>query len=124
MEELAIQTIALLAPYLAMGAEEISKTVAKDVWGKVKDIFKSKNKEELLEKFTASPNEQKLQGQVEYVLQEELENNPKVVEELNNMVRELKASTKYKSEINQKGNDNIAIGGQINNSSISINKDK
>lgn len=122
MEALAIQTIALLTPYLAKGAEEITKSVAKDVWEKVKNIFKSKDKEKLLEKLEINPTDLKLQAQAEYVIQEELENDKELVDILTKLVMDLESSTEYKSEINQTGNDNIAVGGQINNSTISINK--
>jgi len=122
METLAIQTIALLTPYLVKGAEEITKSVAKDVWEKVKNIFKSKDKENLLEKLEINPTDLKLQAQAEYVIQEELENNTELVDILTKLVMDLESSTEYKSEINQTGNDNIAVGGQINNSTISINK--
>lgn len=122
IEILATQALALLTPYLAKGAEEISKSVAKDLWGKTKSIFKSKKKEELLEKFSSSPEDAKMQGQVEYILQEELAAKSELLAEFRNLVDNLKATTEFKSEITQTGDNNIAVGGQINNSSININK--
>jgi|GEM_PF-3921942 len=124
METLAIQTIALLTPYLAKGAEEITKSVAKDVWEKVKNIFKYKGKEKLLEKLEVNPNDPKLQAQAEYIILEELENNSELANNLAELVTELKTLNEYKSEIHQTGNGNIAVSGQINNSTISINKDQ
>lgn len=124
METLAIQAIALLTPYLAKGAEEITKSVAKDLWSSCKNIFKSKDKEVLLEKLEAAPDDLKLQGQVEYVLTQELENNSELAQTISKIVENIKNSPEYKSKIHQTGNENIAVGGQISNSTININRTK
>jgi predicted PilT family ATPase len=122
MEILAVQAIALLTPYLVKGAEEITTSVAKDLWEKVKSIFKSKEKEMLLDKYVSSPKDIKVQGQIEYVIQEELENNSTLAEKFGQLIKELETASEFNSTIKQTGNENIAVGGQINNSTIKINK--
>jgi hypothetical protein len=122
IEIIATQALALLSPYLAKGAEEISTSVAKDLWVKVKSIFKSKQKEGLIEKLVSSPADLKTQGQIEYVLHEELSANDILFEEFKKLVEELQEKSSNNSDIKQIGDNNFAVGGQISNSTITVHK--
>lgn len=120
-EIIATQAVALLTPYLAKGAEEISKTAAKDLWEKIKTALSKRNKEGLANKLSTSPDNKKTQGQIELILEEEIEKSPELCKELEGLIEGLKQQT-FSSNIEQSGDDNIAVGGQINNSSINIKK--
>ena len=93
METLAIETIALLTPYLAKGPGEITKSVAKDVWEKVKSVFISKEKVIVLEKLEMYPNDVKFHEHARYILQRELEKNSEFATNLAKLVTDLKALT-------------------------------
>lgn len=121
-ELVAIQAVNLLTPYLIKGGEELSKLFVKDLWDRTKLIFSSAEKSEVLSRFESAPDDLKRQGQVEYVLEEELSRDDSLLKEFESVLANAKQGAEYNSTINQSGSNNIAVGGQINNSKISINK--
>lgn len=87
MEELAFETIRTLTPFLVKGIEEITKSESKALWEKVKSIFNKANKEKILQAYSSKPTSEKIQGKVEYLLQEEFEKNPRLAEEIEELLQ-------------------------------------
>ncbi|MGI4874149.1 MAG: hypothetical protein ACRYFX_23560 [Janthinobacterium lividum] len=121
-EILAPQALTFIVPYLVKGGEELSKSITKDLWEKTKSVFQANGKGEALAKFEAMPNDAKKQGQIEYILQEELASNKSLADEFKTLIESARKERTYDSSVNQSGDNNIAVSGQISGSSISIGK--
>lgn len=119
---IASEALSTLQPFLELGGKEIIKSVAKDLWSKVKGEFTSKEEIEVLTKLESEPTDLKNQGKFEFLLESKLKENEELLDELNKLLNQIKKSEDYSSVISQKGNDNISISGKILGSNISINK--
>lgn len=88
----AIAKAALTAvlPYLALGGQEFSKSVGKDLWELIKKPFKLDKDKKIIEELKQNPDDQKIQGKLELKLSELLEEEPEVAEDLNKYLKGVK----------------------------------
>lgn len=119
---IASETLTTLQPFLELGGKEIIKSVAKDLWSKVRGVFINKEEIEVFTKFESDPSDLKNQDKFELLLESKLKENEDLLNDLKKLLNEIKKSEDYSSIITQKGNDNISISGKISGSNISINK--
>ena len=68
--------------------------VVKERWGWLQGVFRKENKQQELDKFIESPEDPKVQGRLELVLEEYLKNNPQEIAELKKLLPELKEEVK------------------------------
>ncbi len=120
--EVAKEAINTIAPYLAIGGQEIIKGVASDLWTKIKSVFQKKGEKKLIEEFKNKPTDANIKGQIEYILESELKENNELVANLTELIRSVQASEEYKNIVTQIGDNNISVAGKISNSTININK--
>ncbi len=120
--ELVKETLEVITPYLVTGGKEILNEAAKDLWVKIKSIFKSRGDENITDQIEITPDDAGLRGKMEYILESELKNNQELVTMFSQLLDKVTSSSEHKSLVIQSGNDNISIGGQIKNSSIKIKK--
>jgi hypothetical protein len=121
-EIIAAQVIAILSPYLEKGAEKITESIAGDLWLKIKGIFKKKEKENLTTDLVENPTNPTIRTQAETVLHQAFAADPLLLAEIGSLLEKLKKANEINANINQTGNDNIAISGQISGTSINIQK--
>lgn len=120
--ELVKDTLQIITPYLAMGSTEIVNEAAKDLWGAIKSIFKSRGDDSITTQIELNPNDAGLRGKMEYILESELKNNQELVAMFSDLLSKITSSQEHKNHVTQIGNENISITGQIENSSIKIKR--
>ena len=120
--ELAKEVLNTLSPFLVAGGQEIIKGAAKDLWSQIKLLFIKRGDEGILDEIESNPLDEKLKGKIEYILESELKDNEGLPSIFYELLEKLKASSDFKNQIIQSGDNNISVAGQITNSSINIHK--
>ena len=118
---LTTQAITLLQSFLIKGAEEIPKSMAKDLWQKFKGLFKSQQEKKLLKEFQENPDDKVIIDEVKTVIESELKSNEKVYNDFLESMRQLQKKVTQKSNIQLSGNNNIVVNN-VYNSKINFNK--
>jgi hypothetical protein len=119
---LATDTITTLQPFLELGGKEMLKSVAKDLWIKVKSLFTNNEEEKIINNLENNPLDLKNQGKIEMLLETKLKDDQELLMTITKLLEDVKKTEDYSSIITQKGNDNISISGKITNSNVNINK--
>lgn len=120
--ELAKEGVKTITPFLAIGGKEIIKSAASDLWKFIKGIAKSKEEENLIEEFEASPNDPSLNLKLIELLESKIRHDENLTSTLTEIIRTTQATEEFKSYVTQIGDNNIALTGKIQNSTININK--
>jgi hypothetical protein len=96
--EMATAAVALLAPYVAKGAEELAKKVGGEVgsrvvglWDTVKAKLKGPAAEEAVKDLEAKPDDQRRQAALELQLEKALEADPAFREQVAALLRDIEA---------------------------------
>lgn len=121
-KEIVKETLQVMTPYLATSGKEILNEAAKDLWIKIKSIFKTRGDETILDQIGINPADAVLRGKMAYILESELKNNQELVAMFSQLIDKVNSSPDHKNFVIQNGNNNISIGEQITNSSIKIKK--
>lgn len=98
LAQLATGAITALVPYLVKGAESIAGEAGKNLYNWIKSKFTAKGEEGELKSLTEAPDDQKVQGRLEVMLQNMLEENEDWAAELKELVG------KAEGELVQQGN--------------------
>jgi len=109
---LATEAIAALVSLFKKGVDNISGEASKDLYHWVREKFINKNKHEDLKQLEKAPDNQKLQGKVEAILDDiilEINKNRSQVEELSKLIES------SKKEITINNSNNNIIEGSFNN---------
>lgn len=120
--EITALTVATLAPYLTKAGEEVSKGIGKDLWEKIKKPFIKDSQKKALKTLEEKPNDAKVQGKFEGLLEMELEDNPEFLEEIKTLLGQI--PSEKQSQIIQTNTINIGKGSNnqiyqgINNSNL------
>ena len=120
--ELAKEGVKTVVPFLAIGGKEIIKSVASDLWKLIKSIAQGKDEEKLIEEFESSPNDSELALRVIELLESKIRHDEELIANLTQTIKTTQETEEYKSYISQVGDNNIAVTGKIQNSTININK--
>ncbi|MBF9253219.1 hypothetical protein I2I11_07945 [Pontibacter sp. 172403-2] len=108
---LASGTVATLVPYLIQGGKGFAGEAGKNLFIWLKDKFASQNKQKDLEDLQAKPNDTRLQGRLEVVLENILAENRKLVPELAKLVKDAKGEV---HSVNNSKNVNTGTIKDIN----------
>lgn len=119
--ELVKEAITIVAPYLSTGVKGIVNEASKELWTKIKTVFKSRGDENIAVQFEASPLDQNLIGKMEYILEHEIKTNYELATILSELVNNIHSSEDHKNQIIQNGNQNISVT-DIRNSTVKILK--
>lgn len=79
---------------LQKAGESVIGEVVKERWRWLQGVFRKENKQQELDKFIESPEDPKVQGRLELVLEEYLKNHPQEIAELKKLLPELKEDVK------------------------------
>lgn len=116
--EVATATVAVLSPYLAEGGKELAKTATKELWNWIKGVFKGRKEEKQIAEFEQMPNDPKVQGKIELLLENLLEENNHLIAELQRLIANAKGEIisnttgNIKVEHNEfKNKGDVIIGG-------------
>lgn len=85
---IAIETVALLSPFLTEGGKELAKSATKDLWNFLKDKFKGKKEEQQLQEFEQNPTDAKRINRLEMALEIAMESDEVLKSELEKLIRE------------------------------------
>lgn len=119
---LATETLTTLQPFLELGGKEILKTAAKDAWEKIKKVFSKSDEVIVVEEFEENPKQNDKISRLEELLKMKFSQDENFYKFIYSEILNIKKSDDYKVIINQTGNDNISISGNITGSNININK--
>lgn len=120
--ELAKEGVKTITPFLAIGGKEILKSAASDLWKFIKGIAKSKEEVNLIEEFEATPNDPSLNLKLIELLESKIKYDENLTSELAEIIKTTQATVEFKNYVTQIGDNNIALTGKIQNSTININK--
>lgn len=120
--ELAKEGIKTITPFLAIGGKEIIKSAASDLWKFIKGIAQSKEEEKLIGEFESSPNDSELALKVIELLESKIRHDEELIATLTQTIKTTQETEEFKSYISQVGDNNIAVTGKIQNSTINISK--
>jgi hypothetical protein len=87
---LSAGAISVLAPYLKKGVESIASESGKGLWKWISEKFKKGDREKDLEALKQKPDDARLQGKAESILESILRDNPTLVQELVKLMEPLK----------------------------------
>ena len=118
---LASSAVAILAPYLKIGAESIAGEAGKDLWNLIKKPFTSDKDKTKLENFKNNPDNKNLQGWLNAELEDELKQNPEFLEELKKLLPKAEMEIKKINIQIINGNSSIITQGG-NKNSFNFNK--
>lgn len=120
--ELAKEGVKTITPFLAIGGKEILKSAASDLWKFIKGIAKSKEEVNLIEEFKATPSDPSLNLKLIELLESKIKYDENLTSELAEIIKTTQATVEFKNYVTQIGDNNIALTGKIQNSTININK--
>ena len=85
--------VATLVPYLKKGGEELLKGAGKELWDWTKSLFKDKKEEAQLEQFEQKPDDPKLQGKIELLLENLVAENDTLKTQLQQLIEKVQKET-------------------------------
>lgn len=118
---LAVDAFRYSLPFLIAAGEGFATGIGFDLWLKIKEVFTRKKEDQVIELLEKSPNDSKLLGRAEYILESELKGSPELIASFTSLIEAVKTSNEYKNIVTQTGDNNIAVTG-ISNSKINIKK--
>ncbi len=121
IEALAAAAVAALSPYLVKGAESFVGEAGKSLWNLIKGKFSKDDKaKKKLEKLEAAPEDKSIQDRLKYELEDQLNDDPDFVKQLQALIQNLPKETKN-NIMNITGNNNIGVQ-DVSGSQININR--